>query len=320
MFNNKIRKALGMKPVSETKTDRNGKTTVTDYFPDFSVKEVAEYREIDGERVKDGSHVVYDEKGTALSVEHYDSGKITDSTEYDSDGGKKVSKFSRGKLSEVTEHRADGSKIINDYSDGYVFKTRVGADGQTISASRLYDLSDKPATMVMSKGTRKRTYVKAYINGFAIGETIGLGHAADPQKAAESCRQNTLYNAALRAIREGNQGRLEEITNQALKQKQLLGNEDFQKLVQQCYEATHAEVAATDISKFQAAFHQKLEESGYQKLMPAAKANSSLRKMREAVGEKNETAVKTESNEKSSPTVEKPNRQMTPPAVERDTY
>lgn len=35
MFNNKIRKALGMKPVSETKTDRNGKTTVTDYFPDF---------------------------------------------------------------------------------------------------------------------------------------------------------------------------------------------------------------------------------------------------------------------------------------------
>ena len=113
---------------------------------------------------------------------------------------------------------------------------------------------------------------------------------------------------------------MEEITNQALKQKQLLGNEDFQKLVQQCYEATHAEVAATDISKFQAAFHQKLEESGYQKLTPAAKASSSLRKMREAVGEKNETAVKTESNEKSSPTVEKPNRQMMPSQVERDTY
>ncbi len=84
--------------------------------------------------------------------------------------------------------------------------------------------------------------------------------------------------------------------------------------------ATKDAVKTEDVHTFQKEFHKRLEDSGYQKLMPAAKASSSLRKMREAVGEKNETTVKTESNEKSSPTVEKPNRQMMPPQVERDTY
>lgn len=320
MLSNKIRKALGMKPVSETKTDKNGKITVTDYFPDFSIKEVAEYREINGERLKDGSDTVYDEKGTALSVEYYDNGKITEATEYNSDGGRNVSKFSRGKLSEVTEYHADGSKIINDYSDGYVFKTRVGADGQTVSASRLYDASGKPATAVMTKESRKRTCLKAYINGFAIGDTITLGRAEKPEQAAESCRQNTLYNAAMNAIRAGDQGRLEEITNQALKQKELLGNEAFQQLVQQCYDATRAETPTTDVSKFQTAFHQKLEESGYQKMMAEARANPSLRKMREVVSEKNKAIEKTESGEKPAPVIEKPNQQKMPPKIERDTY
>ena len=48
MAYNKLRKLLGMKPKADKTTSEKGVTTVTDYFPDFSVKEVAEYREDGG--------------------------------------------------------------------------------------------------------------------------------------------------------------------------------------------------------------------------------------------------------------------------------
>lgn len=62
MAYNKLRKLLGMKPKADKTTSEKGITTVTDYFPDFSVKEVAEYRE----------------DGSQLSVSRYSKGQISE--------------------------------------------------------------------------------------------------------------------------------------------------------------------------------------------------------------------------------------------------
>ena len=78
MAYNKLRKLLGMKPKADKTTSEKGITTVTDYFPDFSVKEVAEYRE----------------DGSQLSVSRYSKGQISEKTDYLVDGGQTFSLYS----------------------------------------------------------------------------------------------------------------------------------------------------------------------------------------------------------------------------------
>ena len=96
MAYNKLRKLLGMKPKADKTTSEKGITTVTDYFPDFSVKEVAEYRE----------------DGSQLSVSRYSKGQISEKTDYLVDGGQTFSLYSDGVLTEQTTTRADGEKPL----------------------------------------------------------------------------------------------------------------------------------------------------------------------------------------------------------------
>ena len=94
MAYNKLRKLLGMKPKADKTTSEKGITTVTDYFPDFSVKEVAEYRE----------------DGSQLSVSRYSKGQISEKTDYLVDGGQTFSLYSDGVLTEQTTPRVKKRK------------------------------------------------------------------------------------------------------------------------------------------------------------------------------------------------------------------
>ena len=102
MAYNKLRKLLGMKPKADKTTSEKGITTVTDYFPDFSVKEVAEYRE----------------DGSQLSVSRYSKGQISEKTDYLVDGGQTFSLYSDGVLTEQTTTRADGEKTVTAFAKG----------------------------------------------------------------------------------------------------------------------------------------------------------------------------------------------------------
>ena len=102
MAYNKLRKLLGMKPKADKTTSEKGVTTVTDYFPDFSVKEVAEYRE----------------DGSQLSVSRYSKGQISEKTDYLVDGGQTFSLYSDGVLTEQTTTRADGEKTVTAFAKG----------------------------------------------------------------------------------------------------------------------------------------------------------------------------------------------------------
>ena len=73
---------------------------------------------------------------------------------------------------------------------------------------------------------------------------------------------------------------MEAITAQARKQKELLDNPQFQSLLNSCYAATKAAVSVKDVKKFQVEFHKRLEASGYQRLQPQGRINSSFDRMR----------------------------------------
>jgi len=250
MLNNTLRKALGMKPKSETMVDPTGKVTVTDYFPDYSPKEVAEYQD-----------------GSLLSL----------------------SRYKQGQLIEKTDYPADGSKLVSVFSNGYSHQTKINADGSIAFKDRLCSIDGKPITKVFSGGTRKTTYITAYVNGFKLGEPIDGGYAYNSAQDAESVRQNTLYNAANRAIAKGDKDELEAISAQVLKQRELLDNPQFQSLVASCYEATKAAVPGKNIRDFQADFHKRLEASGYQQLQPQGKINAAFERMRSNLEKANDS-------------------------------
>ena len=308
MAYNKLRKLLGMKPKADKTTSEKGITTVTDYFPDFSVKEVAEYRE-DGSQLSvsryskgqisektdylvDGGQTfslysdgVLTEQTTTRAdgektVTAFAKGKKTERTTYHPDGRRTVDSFENGKQTGTTDHYPDGSKIISTFSDDFSYQTKINADGSIDYKDRLCSRGGKPITRAFSRESRKTAYINVYVNGFKLGETIGLGHAYKPEQEAESVRQNTLYNAANRAIAKGDGDELEAVTAQALKQKELLDNPQFQSLLNSCYAATKAAVSVKDVKKFQAEFHKWLEASGYQRLQPQGRVNSSFDRMR----------------------------------------
>ena len=59
-----------------------------------------------------------------------------------------------------------------------------------------------------------------------------------------------------------------------------MDNPQFQSLLNSCYAATKAAVSVKDVKKFQAEFHKRLEASGYQRLQPQGRVNSSFDRMR----------------------------------------
>lgn len=127
MAYNKLRKLLGMKPKADKTTSEKGVTTVTDYFPDFSVKEVAEYRE----------------DGSQLSVSRYSKGQISEKTDYLVDGGQTFSLYSDGVLTEQTTTRADGEKPLRP-------SPRVKNGKDNLSSRRpphrrLFETANRPA-------------------------------------------------------------------------------------------------------------------------------------------------------------------------------
>lgn len=304
MAHNKLRKFLRMKPKADKTTDAKGITTITDYFPDFSVKEVAEYRE----------------DGLPLSISRYNKGKISERTDYLADGGQILSLYSDGVMSKqtttrpngeknvaifdkgkkieettyhpdgrrtigafengnrvgATDHYPDGSKIVSAFFDDLSFQTKTNADGLVVYKDRLYSQSGQPITRAFSRGSRKAPCIKAYVNGFELGKAIGLGHAYKPEQDVESVRQNTLYNAANQAIAKDDKNELEAITAQVLKQKELLDDPQFQSLLNSCYEETKAAASTKDVKGFQAEFHKRLEASGYQQLQPQSRVMSSF--------------------------------------------
>ena len=267
---NKIRKALGMKPVSENRLDKSGEGTVTDYFPDFSVKQVREYRR-GGELIYSSDYgkdeicknfytagklksvtTISKETGARTSkttyyhdgrrtVGSFENDKQIGSTDYFPDGHQIVTTFSKergaktgrttsypdgrqtvdifekGKQVGATDYFPDDSKIVSEFLDdddhsygeenyhGLCYRTKINADGSIAYKDRLYDYGIGPVTSVFSEESRKTAYIAAYVNGYRLGDAIGLGHAHDPAQTAESVRQNTLYNAACNAIWHGDQ-------------------------------------------------------------------------------------------------------------------
>ena len=165
MAYNKLRKLLGMKPKADKTTSEKGVTTVTDYFPDFSVKEVAEYRE-DGSQLSvsryskgqisektdylvDGGQTfslysdgVLTEQTTTRAdgektVTAFAKGKKTERTTYHPDGRRTVDSFENGKQTGTTDHYPDGSKIISTFSDDFSYQTKINADGSIDYKDRL---------------------------------------------------------------------------------------------------------------------------------------------------------------------------------------
>lgn len=174
------------------------------------------------------------------TVTAFAKGKKTERTTYHPDGRRTVDSFENGKQTGTTDHYPDGSKIISTFSDDFSYQTKINADGSIDYKDRLCSRGGKPITRAFSRESRKTAYINVYVNGFKLGETIGLGHAYKPEQEAESVRQNTLYNAANRAIAKGDGDELEAVTAQALKQKELLDNPQFQSLLNSCYAATKA--------------------------------------------------------------------------------
>ncbi len=120
---NKIRKALGMKPVSENRLDKSGEGTVTDYFPDFSVKQVREYRR--------GGELIYssDYGKDEICKNFYTAGKLksvttisketgarTSKTTYYHDGRRTVGSFENDKQIGSTDYFPDGHQIVTTFS------------------------------------------------------------------------------------------------------------------------------------------------------------------------------------------------------------
>lgn len=257
MAYNKLRKLLGMKPKADKTTSEKGITTVTDYFPDFSVKEVAEYRE-DGSQLSvsryskgqisektdylvDGGQTfslysdgVLTEQTTTRAdgektVTAFAKGKKTERTTYHPDGRRTVDSFENGKQTGTTDHYPDGSKIISTFSDDFSYQTKINADGSIDYKDRLCSRGGKPITRAFSRESRKTAYINVYVNGFKLGETIGLGHAYKPEQEAESVRQNTLYNAANRAIAKGDGDELEAVTAPGSETKGTVGQSAVSK-------------------------------------------------------------------------------------------
>lgn len=298
--NNKIRKFLGMLPQSEKSQNKDGKITITDYYPDFSVKETTEYKKDGKKLIKDGTQTFFSEQGVEKSTKTYADDVIQKESYYDKDGTLVIKDYKNGELCKMTEHHHNGGCTVSEIGNCYTLKTHTHRNGSVTFKDRLYNNKDNlPATNVLGTEGRRSYHIEAYINGYRIGPVIGGGKAYNPKEEIESVRQNTLFNMAKSAKASGDNGLLEEITAQALKQKELLDTPEFQEILKRCYEETKATQSTKDIKKFQADFYNRLEQSGYQQLNPENRTTSSLKRVRQNLETNKETteAPKEEAKE-----------------------
>ena len=343
MFNNKIRKFLGMPPKDTTVTAKDGTVTATSYYPDFTPKDISRYEIRNEEKIKQGEQISFAPNGKLISTSSFENNQMKEKTEYRADGviistsyfsdgtpekidayrekdgkrykdgpqaqyypdGKPLSLafYEGGQLQEMMEYHTDGSKTESRFSGKYSRKTHFNADGGIDYRNLLFNESGKPATTVISSyASRKRAYIVAFVNGHELGEAIGTGHAYRESQELESLRQNALYNAAERAIKNNDIEGLEKITSMVLAQKELLDNPEFEACLEKAYKNTTEQAPKDNLEAFQTTFLQNLEQSGYHDIKPQSRSAEALNRVRNNVKTTNKAQEeqKTETKENSA--------------------
>ncbi len=286
MVNNKLRKLIGMAPKNNEVVNKDGIISTTSYYPDFSVKEINRYVNRDGKKIKEGVQNAFYPDGKPMSVSRYQDNEILQKTEY----------------------HEDGSQTITEFSGKYSHKTHIDANGTIAYKDRLFDDNDKPVTDIFARQTRKSAHINAYVNGYRLGQTIGIGHASRSRQDLESLRQNALYNSALNAIKNNDNDKLEEITKQLLKQKELADNPEFQSCLEQAYAKAKEKISGNDIHAFQAAFLEELNKSGYMDMSPTKKVDNAINRTRNNIKMNEQKTTVVEDTKSLESTEQKENK------------
>ncbi len=237
-FQNKMRKALNLSPKPQKITHDNGDYSVISYDSKYSINKINLYDSSNSP--KSEITPIARKASNFTNVVNYNQDK-TQTTLYDSAFDDFIKNQSSIENYNEASNTQNDNILYSHYSHNPNIITRQIKDKNGIfiqknmpsgisklsyknfsddsQTSMIFDKSHKPYTGVLTHSeSRKSHYGTAYINGLAIGDTVGLGRAmtlSGEAGEAEFARQDALLQRAKQAIASGDMALLEEISAQA---------------------------------------------------------------------------------------------------------